>query len=154
MAHLPTGATKLMTRKLLQITSVILVLMLLSSSTKANELYCKDAIAVDTPCVGILLPPEAGLAGIECIDVLLPQARIKIQEEAEVWNARLEAANDMLALKESSLDRVNEQLDRTLEALAEAEKFPDWESVGLGIGIGAAAVLAVGLGVFFATAAK
>ncbi len=102
---------------------------------------CTQALAVNTPCSGVLLPPAEAAKAAKCLMVRLPQCEANLDRCTRESAARFERCKKQLSAYAEFTRTLGQHLDKALE-------IPPtnwWESdsfiYGLGVATGVAVVL-------------
>lgn len=124
---------------------LIAIANLIPSSASAND--CKEPLAVESPCSGILLPPSAAEEGLKCLRVEVPKLQLDIRYLKDERKS-FEQYHKQLMVIESSL---NTALEEQIEFLLKTNTTPKWyESPAFHFAIGFATASVATIGITYA----
>ena len=83
-------------------TNIITVCTLLAFfvATCALPVYadptCTEPVPVTSPCVGVLLPPDAATLGLRCLKIDLPKLELDLEFQKKLFDVRINTLNKLL----------------------------------------------------------
>ena len=125
---------------------LLAVVLLLSTTARAEAPQCTVPQEVKAPCHGVLLPPEAATEGLKCLKVDKPRLQLKLERLKEITDVQLKSRDKLIAIKDDFIKKQDILIDKSLK-LASARSPQFWESPVFwaitGFVIGAASTIAI-----------
>lgn len=129
-----------------RVLALVCALLLFPSQAYGQE--CTEAVAVELPCSGVLLPKPWALDCVSCRDVKLPACLADLDSARELAGIDLDAAR-----QELEAERLAHEETRKLLEIAQRHAGPPawfqhpafWTVVGIAIGAGATAGVVAGV---------
>lgn len=104
---------------------------------------CEKPIPVQTPCSGVLLPPEAAAEGLRCLTVDIPKLKLELDYNKKLYESREKRLQSLLDLEQQRADKLYELHQKSLEL--EEDKWYEHPAFWFGIGFVVATGTTVGI---------
>ena len=121
---------------------VFLVSLSLLCGPAYAKTECKVPRAVESPCSGVLLPPEAAAEGLKCLQVEVPKLKLELDYKDSLMSNQKTHFDELMSLEKSRGDRLQTQLDSVTDKVDAWYNNP-YFLMGVGFFVGSAMTVGI-----------